>query len=168
MADVSQVIAKPSYTHAAMIDVIVMNPMVSQRDLAAHFGFTESWISQILRSDALRELLAARKAELIDPVVLQGIEKRMEALAMQSLEILQENLQTKRSADVAIKALDLTTRALGFGVKAVGVQINQNFVVAMPQKEVDGESWTRRYQPADRAGANPVPAHIDLDTVIDA
>lgn len=168
MADPSQVIAKPSYTHAAMIDMIVAQPEISQRELAARFGFTEGWISQILRSDALRELLAARKAELFDPVVLQGIEKRMEALAMQSLEILQENLQTKRSADVAIKTLDLTTRALGFGVKAVGVQINQNFVVAMPQKEVDGESWTRRYspQPADRAGANPVT--IDLDTVIDA
>jgi hypothetical protein len=87
----------------------------------------------------------------------------MEALAHQSLEVLQENLMGKRSADVALKALELTSRALGYGAKQVGVQLTQNFVVAMPQKAADGDSWVTQHSP--RAA---VIHAITLDTVIDA
>lgn len=147
-----QKIQKATYTHDAMIDQLVANPMISQRELAAHFGYTEGWISQIVRSDVFREKIAARKAELADPIVLQSLERRFEALAMQSLEILQDSLQAKRAPDTAIKVLDLTARALGFGAKAPGVQINQNFVVAMPEKEINGENWVERYKPAVGGG----------------
>jgi hypothetical protein len=156
MSEIStgDIIEKPSYTHAALIDCIVANPWVSQRELAAHFGYTEGWISQILRSDALRELLAARKAELFDPIILQGIEKRMEALAHQSLDLLQESLQINKSPDVALKTLEITTRGLGYGAKSPGVQINQQFVAYMPQKAATPEAWIAEHAPT-------------LDTLID-
>jgi hypothetical protein len=153
------VIEKPSYTHAALIDCIVANPSVSQRELAEHFGYTEGWMSQILRSDALRELLAARKAELFDPIALQGIEKRMEALAHQSMDVLADKLQLHQSADTALKVLEITSRSLGYGAKAPGVQINQQFVAYMPQKSASSGEWLEQHGAATRT--------LTIDTIID-
>jgi len=162
MSEVSTgaIVEKANYTHEAMIDCIIQNPSITQGELAQHFGYTEGWVSQILRSDALRELLAARKLELFDPVVLQGLEKRMEALAHHSIEILAERLQINRSADTALKVLEVTSRGLGYGAKQVGVQINQQFVVAMPQKAENGEEWITQHKPR-------LPIGISLDTAID-
>jgi hypothetical protein len=148
---------KARYTHEGMIDLIVANPMVTQRELAAAFGYTEGWISQILRSDALRELLAKRRAELIDPVVIQSFEKRLESLAHQSLEVLSENLQLHRSSDTALKALEISSRAMGYGAKAPGVQINQSFVAYMPQKSTSPEAWIEQY----------TKPNVTIDTIID-
>lgn len=161
------VIQKPSYTHAAMVDLIAQNPMVSQREIAYHFGYTEGWVSQILRSDALQELLAKRKNELQDPALLAALQNRLDALAHRSVDILMDALDTKKSPEVALKALELTTRAKGYG--AQGLHLTQNFVVAMPQKAASGDEWMaeHRPQPMRSVGGNPTPV-ITIDTVIDA
>lgn len=146
--DESQVIAKASYTHAAMVDMIIANPQITQRQLAAHFGFTEGWLSRILRSDAVKEMIAARKAELIDPTIIASIEQNMEALAQRSMDVLMEKLDLPNaSPEIAVKALEITSRALGYGAQKAGVQIQQNFVVAMPQKSVDGSTWMAEHSP---------------------
>lgn len=160
------VIEKASYTHAAMIDQIVANPMVSQGDLARHFGFTQGWVSQILRSDALREMLSARRSEVTDPLVMQAVERRFEALANRSIDILMDQLDTKGSADVALKALDITARAMGYGVKQAGVQLTQNFVVAMPQKAVDGDSWVTAHSPRAIGLGKAQSLTIDTEIVV--
>jgi hypothetical protein len=142
------VIAKTSYTHAALVDAIIMNPSISQKDLAAHFGFTQGWLSRILRSDAVREMIAARKAELIDPTIVASIEQNMEALAQRSMDVLMEKLDLPNaSPDIAVKALEITSRALGYGAQKSGVSIQQNFVVAMPPKSVDGAAWVGEHSP---------------------
>lgn len=153
------VIDKPNYTHEALINQIIANPAISQRELARHFGYTEGWVSQILRSDALRELLAARKVEVLGPLFAEA-EKRFEALAHRSIDVLMEQLDTKGSADVALKALDITSRAMGYGIKQAGVQLTQNFVVAMPPKAADGDAWVASHSPRSQV--------ITVDTVIDA
>lgn len=164
MSEVStgNAIQKASYTHKALIDLIVLNPWISQGELARHFGYTEGWMSQILRSDALRNLLAERRDELMDPVVLRGVEKRLEALAMQSLEVIEEQLQVKRNPDIALKALELSTRALGYGAKQPQVQVN-NFVVAMPEKSIDSAAWRHEHAPRTTLPVIDLPT---LDTQI--
>jgi len=142
------VVAKASYTHEAMVDMLVANPMVSQGKLAAHFGYTEGWVSRILRSDALQEMLAARRKEMIDPIVAQSLEKSFEALASRSAAVLMDKLDLPTvSADVAVKTLEVSSRALGYGAAKAGVNIQQNFVVAMPAKSVDGGSWVEEHSP---------------------
>ncbi len=146
--DPTKVIAKLSYTHAALVDMIVANPSISQAELARHFGFTQGWLSRILRSDAVREMLAARKNELVDPAIIASIEKNMEALAQRSIDVLMEKLELPNvSADIAAKALEISSRALGYGAQKTGVNIQQNFVVAMPPKSVDGASWVGEHSP---------------------
>lgn len=167
--DESKVIAKVNYSHEAMIDLLVHNPMMSQREIARHFGYTEGWVSRILRSDAFREQVAKRRDELIDPIVLHSIEERLSALVSMSTEVLMENLEAKRSTDAAIKALEVGSRALGYGIaKGAQVNVQQNFVVAMPQKEADSGSWIAAHKPQRLSGGPPidVPVKTTVESAI--
>ena len=146
-----------SYTHEAMVDAILENPAISQNDLAALFGYTASWISLIVRSDSFREQLAARKGQLLDPNLSQALEDRLTALAHRSVDVLLEQLDIKGSPEVALKALELTTRAKGYGA---GVNLQQTFVVAMPQKAGSADEWVQLHNPQKRT--------FSVDTVIDA
>lgn len=155
MADSTYQLKTLSYTHEALVDAIIANPTVSQGQLAARFGVTPGWLSRILRSDAIREMIAKRKGELVDPLVMQSIETRLLALADQAMTVLQEKLDASPNAEVALKALEISTRAAGYGV-ARGTQVNvnaQTYVVAMPAKEPDSAKWVEAY-----SGRAPIEA----------
>ncbi len=144
-----QAIDKVGYSHEKMIDMLVQNPRITQRELATRFGYSEGWISQVVRSDAFREMYAARRAEVVDPLVMQSLEARFEFLANKSLDVLEAKLDLPNvGVDAAIKALEVTSRAMGYGAAKAGVQINaQNFVVAMPEKAIDGNAWLAGHAP---------------------
>lgn len=113
-------IQKLSYTHDALIDLRIANPIMSQNELAAHFGYTPSWISQVMTSDAFQTRLAERKLELVDPLIRASIEEGFKGLANRSLEILKEKMN--RAADdipdqLALRTFELATRAAGYGAK---------------------------------------------------
>jgi hypothetical protein len=160
------VIEKLSYTHDALVDLLIENPAATQREIARYFGYTEGWVSQIIRCDVIREKLAERSKELLDPTILMGIERRFEALAHRSVDILMDQLDVRGNLEVALKALEITSRSLGYGAKAPGVQINQQFVVAMPLKEANSGEWAEKHKPQSlfMVGALPV---ITVDTMID-
>lgn len=102
-----------------MIDAILANPAISQGDLARYFGYSESWVSTILASDAFKAALHARAKEVVDPILLQTIETQFEALALRSLEILREKLNRPASAipdQLALRTLELSSRARGYGL----------------------------------------------------
>ena len=158
------VIEKLSYSHKAMIDLLVANPMISQGELARAFGYTQAWISRILRSDSFREQLALRTSEMVDPLVLQSIEQRFEALVTQSLDILEQKLsrEAQPSADLALKAAELGSRALGYGARQGNVTMQGTFVVAMPEKAANSQEWLSRLAgvsehvpPAETASSGP-------------
>jgi hypothetical protein len=107
---------KCSYTHEAMIDLIIKNPEMSQNQLAAHFGYTPGWISNVLASDAFQALMASRREEIIDPELKASIEERFRALVIQSLKVLSEKLNKVNPSDnVALRAAELGAKALGVG-----------------------------------------------------
>jgi len=107
---------KVSYTHADMIDFIIQNPLTSQGEIAARYGYTQSWISNILASDAFQEAMAARREEIVDPEIKASIEERFRALVIQSLTRLQEKLNAPQVSDqVALRCAELGAKALGVG-----------------------------------------------------
>lgn len=109
-------IQKVSYTHDAMIDLIIAHPMMSQGERASHFGYTQAWVSIIESSDAFRARLEARKEELVDPTIRATIEERFRALATKSLEVLQKKLESPNVSDnLAIQAASLAAKSLGLG-----------------------------------------------------
>jgi hypothetical protein len=112
---------KVRYTHEAMADLIIEHPMISQNQLAAYFGYTPGWISTIINSDAFQSFLAARKEELVDPELRLTLNERFRALATQSLRVLQAKVskpEDQVDAAVALKALELSGKALGIGGNA--------------------------------------------------
>lgn len=147
-------IARVRWNHDAIIDFMIANPEVSQGAIAKEFGLTESWLSRVINSDAFRARLAERKAEVIDPTLVQGFEDRLKGLAHTSLEIIQKKLDVSQNTDLAFKSLELTTKALGFGARERGgVSVQNTFVVALPEKAQDAQEWANsaRKAPIDVA-----------------
>lgn len=115
-----QAIAKIAYTHDAMIDLLIANPAMSQNDLAARFGYTASWVSQVMSSDAFQMRMAERREQIIDPTLRLTVKQNFDALVVRSLDILKEKLN-KPSADIpdglVLRTLDIGGRLAGYGVK---------------------------------------------------
>ena len=113
-------VAKVRYTHDAMIDMIIADPCVTQNELAARFGYTAGWVSQIIASDAFQARLAERNGELVDPTIRATVEERFKGIVMRSLEILREKLDrpTHQIPDnLALRSIELSSRALGYGAR---------------------------------------------------
>jgi hypothetical protein len=141
-------IRKVRYTHDGMIDMIIAEPWISQNELAAHFGYSPSWISIVMSSDAFKDRLKARRGEIVDPRLIADVETRLEAIARQSAKIVLEKLEAAPTPEFALKALEASSKAMGFGARtglAVNVNGNASFVVAMPTKAADGAQWLEQY-----------------------
>jgi len=97
-----------------MLEAMLANPGLTHQELAAQFGFvSRPWVSEIISSPAFQQELARRRRELMQPV-----EERFQALLSRSLEVLQTKLD--RPAEeipdpVALRALEIAARALGYG-----------------------------------------------------
>lgn len=110
---------KLNYSHDAMIDLIVGNPWITQRSIAARFGYTEGWVCNIISSDAFQTKLAARREEIIDPVLKESLRERAKGLVLQSINILQQHLEKPSCPPaVALRAFELGAKAVGMGGNA--------------------------------------------------
>lgn len=135
-------LANVRYTHDAIIDEILLNPSVSQGDLSRQFGFSQSWMSIVINSDAFQNALAERKAELVDPKITATINERLEAVAKRSLDKILERLDS----GVTPKDADLVAMAkLGVGdknMRAPGPVVNNNlYVVQAPLPAQNSSTW---------------------------
>lgn len=146
-------INKCRYSHEAMIDVIVANPSIKQNELAKTFDKSVPWVSRIIGSDAFQAALAKRREEVTDPYLIATIEERFKGLANQSLDILAEKLNSSQNADLALKALDVSVKALGFGARQGPGQLNQ-FVIQLPAKSTSPETWLSEASPIKQIGSD--------------
>lgn len=113
-------LGKVSYTHAAMIDLIISDPWITQNSIAAHFGYTPGWISNVLASDAFQSAMAARKDEIVNPELKATIEEHFKALVHQSIMRLKEMVAAPACPpQVALRAAELGAKALGMGGHAL-------------------------------------------------
>ena len=71
----------------------------------------------------------------------------MRALASKSLDVVLEKLTVTQNPDTALKALEITSKALGYGARQQNLNVQQNFVVALPPKAVDADSWVSAHGP---------------------
>lgn len=147
-------VQKISYTHDAMIDLIIANPAISQNQLALHFGYSASWVSQVIACDAFQARLAERTKDLVDPTIRATVEDRFKALVLRSLDILREKLDKPSEAiadNLALRTLELSSRALGYGARqdptppaAVNVSVHLenlggNLVQLLRKKKAEAE-----------------------------
>ena len=139
-----------AYSHDVIIDYIIANPTVSRGEIAKHHGYTEAWLSRIMNSDAFNVVLARRREEITDPVLTATVRENLTSVAQKSMEILLRKLENPSQIKMedAIKCMDVTTRALGYGARDSGnvTNIQQN-VVVVPPKASDAEEWAQTYNP---------------------
>jgi hypothetical protein len=109
----AQGIAKVSYTHEAMIDLIISEPTVAVHELAALFGYSVGWISRVISSDAFQARLHERKGQLTDPLIAATLEERLRGVAIHSITLIEEKLSSEESASFALDALGLASTAMG-------------------------------------------------------
>lgn len=130
------------YSHEAMIDVIIAEPTLTQNELAKRFERSVSWISIVMGSDSFQAALAKRRDDLTDPFLIATIEERFRGLAQQSLSVIAEKLETTRNPDLALKALEISSKALGFGARNTNPgSTTNNFVVQLPPKIATAAEW---------------------------
>lgn len=118
---VNGAIQKVRYTHDAMIDLIIANPAISQNELAYQFGYSAGWVSQVIASDAFQAKLLSRTQDLVDPTIRATVEDRFKALVLRSMDILRAKLNVAPEAvsdNLALRTLELSSRALGYGARA--------------------------------------------------
>ena len=163
-ASAALAVARVNYTHDAMIDLIIARPDISQNELAKHFGYSVGWVSRVRNSDAFLARLAERKGDIVDPALVLSVEEKLRAVVDKSAEIILEKLQTTQSADMAFKALDVAGKLAGYGARNTGPVVQNNFVVALPQKAQSEHGWAAMHDPAS---ASAPQSQLPEVTVID-
>lgn len=142
--------------HDAIIDAIIAQPTVTPLALSVQFGYSVEWMRILMRTDAFRERLATRKEEIVDPILSASVEERLSALADLSIQRLLEKLGTNPSDNLALKAAEISTKALGYGARTPQVAVS-NYIAVVPQQSATSEDWERTYTPPAPASA-PAPA----------
>lgn len=107
-----------NYTHKDIIDFVLTHPGISQNNVAAHFGYSASYLSQLMVSDAFQTEFAKRREAMVDPVVAANVKLNFEAMVLRSQEILMEKLALPAHQipdQLALRALELSSRAAGYG-----------------------------------------------------
>lgn len=108
---------KLNYSHEALADQILSNPSATNAQLGEVFNRTKEWVGMVKGSGMFRELMALKRGTLIDPVVQERIEDRLEMVTSRSLEILAEKL-ARPFGDIPD---DLALEAAKFGAKGMGL-----------------------------------------------
>lgn len=114
----SQAITRISYTHDAMIDLIIARPRISNGELAEVFGYTAAWVSLVKSSDAFKARLAARRGEIVDPTLVASLEERIRGVAERAVEVLSDKLAMPSNLipdSLAIRAAEFGAKSLGLG-----------------------------------------------------
>lgn len=139
-------LAKVRFYHDTIIDLILVNPSISQNELAKQCGYSVTWMSIIVNSDSFKERLAERKAELVDPILRATIAEKVDGAANRALDRLIERLDSPVHG--SIKTQDLVSIAkLSVGPKAAPPPPAPNlYVVALPVPAADSQSWLNSAQ----------------------
>ena len=126
-----------SYSHDALADAILANPLLKQDDLAVMFGYTPSWISTIVRSDAFQALLERKRSQLSDPIIRQAIELRFQNMAARALQIIEQKLQKdpdEVSDKLALRAAELGAKVSGLGETNTRIIVNPDRISQLAER----------------------------------
>lgn len=110
----AQQIDKVSHIHECIINDMIAEPTVTQLELCERFGYTKGWMSRVINSDSFQARLAQRREDLLDPDLKKKLNQRLEAVVTQSMNHIQERLNSPEgSADLALASLGIAAAGLG-------------------------------------------------------
>lgn len=102
--------------HEAIMDFMIANPTVKQGDIAAKFGLTEAWLSQVIHSDAFQLMLRDKQDKIFHHTVLP-LREKMTVAAHLGMDRLIERLPQETELEVLRKTSEGLLDRLGFSPK---------------------------------------------------
>lgn len=105
--------AKLSHTHEQIINWLILNPDRSMRECADTFGYTQSWLSTLVRSDLFQAALAERQHQVALRVV-QSIPQKLAAVADMALDKLADMVQETEDKEFILDAADKALHRMGY------------------------------------------------------
>lgn len=106
-------LANLSPTHEQMLNWLVLNPEKSQREMADHFGFTQSWVSSILHSDLFQAALK-EKQDKVFSMVAASIPAKLARAADVALEKLTTKIEDTEDGEFLLDATDKILHRMGY------------------------------------------------------
>lgn len=123
---------KLSHTHVAIMDYMLANPSISIAQIAAHFGYTQGWVSFLINSDIFRAAIAEKQDIIFHETVLP-LHKKMENVAHLALDRLAQRIPLETEIGPLTKVADGVLSRLGFSSDRGGVNVNVNAPGGMVQ-----------------------------------
>lgn len=116
-----------SHTHSDIARFLLENPTLPLGAVAAHFGYTQPWLSSIIHSGAFRAHMAELQGAADDVVVLD-VPARLRGVASSALDKLGEQLAfavgdgaaSRVDRQFVRETADMALKALGYGRPANG------------------------------------------------
>lgn len=106
-------LVKLSTTHEQLMNWLVLNPEKSLRECADHFGYTQSWLSQIIHSDLFQHALK-EKQERIAMRVAESIPAKLARAADIAVEKLTDHLEKTEDPEFILSATDKILHRMGY------------------------------------------------------
>lgn len=155
-----QQIQKLNHRHDAIAEWLIANPDKTLGECAATFGYTQSWLSIIVNSDAFRAVYEAKLGEYHDERIVP-LRDKVHGIANRAVEKLGVSLDAATDPDFILDVADKMLNRLGYGAKASGGQTNimQNNLTVI--HSVDSEALARA---RERLAARHRPELIEQQT----
>ena len=152
-------VAKISYTHRDMIDFMIANPGCKLEHIASRYGYSVGWICNVQASDAFKAAYAARRTELVDPVLVQTVQEHFEGITRLSLQRLQEKLEKPQVSDATVlRAVELGAKAMGVGGNAPPPAMAQDHLARLSARLIELQSNIRKGVTYDGQATEVSPA----------
>ena len=116
MAEIKRVSVK----HEAIMEYMLVNPAAPLREVAAHFGVTQAWLSTIIHSDAFQAKLSEKKDDLFSATIVP-LREKMLGLAHMGVEKLgdaMEHASPISDKDFIADTTDNILKNLGYSPKS--------------------------------------------------
>jgi hypothetical protein len=120
-----------SNTHNAVADWLIANPGKGQIGrAAAHFGYTQAWLSTLLGSDAFRGMMKAKQGKTFEEVVIP-LQEKIAGVAHRSVEKMGEILEVTKDERLVREIGKDMLGMLGYGASTAAPVVNQNVAVSL-------------------------------------
>lgn len=108
-----------SYLHEALADWLFINPGGTLREMGAHFGYSQSWLCQVINTDMFKAYVASRR-EQISAQIAESLPKKLEAAAHLATERVIEVIEKSQDSETLLNAFDKVMHRYGYAPKPTG------------------------------------------------
>ena len=160
--------------HQLLGEYLLQRPQATLRELSAFFGYSPSWICQVMGTDMFKAYMAERMKD-VQATVTQDVPAKMAALAHLSIERMSEVLEKTGDGELILDSFDKVMHRYGYapnaknavnaGGPAIGQQNNIFYLDQQQFRRVQEKLINAHAQPAEQSregeGVARLPEPVD-------